>query len=71
MLKLTTIVVPDMDTKLTIKGYKEAADFLKLRNIKLSDENIQSDTIGLITLIIGADYLGIFVGSTSVKYSWC
>ena len=32
-LKITAVVVPDMDNKLTIKGYKEIADFLKANNV--------------------------------------
>ena len=55
-LKITTVVIPEMDNKLTIKGYKETTDFLKANNIKLADENIQSDVVGPIPLIIGADY---------------
>ena len=57
-----------MDTKLTIKGYKETADFLKSNNIKLADENIQSDTVGPIPLIIGADYYSRFVGKAQIKH---
>ena len=67
-LKITTVVVPEMDTNLTIKGYKETADFLKANNIKLADENIQSDTVGPIPLIIGADYYGRFVGKPQIKH---
>ena len=67
-LRITTVVIPEMDTNLTIKGYKETADFLKTNNIKLADENIQSDTVGPIPLIIGADYYGRFVGKPQVKH---
>ena len=67
-IKLTTVVVPEMETKLTIKGYKETADFLKSKNIKLADENIQSDTVGPIPLIIGADYYCRFIGKPQVQH---
>ena len=67
-LKLTTVVIPEMNNELTIKGYKETADFLKAKNIKLADENIQSDIVGPIPLIIGADYYGRFVGKAQIMH---
>ena len=57
-----------MDNQLIIKGYKETADFLKTKNIKLADGNIQSDIVGPIPLIIGADYYGRFVGKAQIKH---
>ena len=67
-MKITAVVVPEMDTKIIIKGYKDTADLLKSKNIKLANENIQSDTVGPIPLIIGADYYGKFIGRTQVKH---
>ena len=66
--RMTTVVVPDLDTKLTIKGYKETAEFLKTKDIKLADNNIISDTVGPIPLIIGADYFAKFVSRIITKY---
>lgn len=58
--KITAVVMPDMNTNLTIKGYKETGDFLRTKAIKLGDQNITSDKVGPIQLIIGSDYYGKF-----------
>ncbi len=34
--KITVVVIPDMNTNLTIKGYKETTDFLQTKAIKIS-----------------------------------
>lgn len=49
-----------MDTNLIIKGYKETAGFLKWKNIELTDENIQFDTVCHISLN--------FAGRTEIKH---
>ena len=67
-IKLSAVVVPEMDTTLTMKGYKETSEFLRSKNIKLANENILSDTVGPIPLIIGADYFSKFVGRSQMKH---
>ena len=67
-LNITAVVVPDMNARVYVKGYKETAEFLKAKNIRLADDNIQSDIIGPIPLIIGTDYYTRFVGKAQSKY---
>ncbi len=67
--KITAVVIPDMNTNLTIKDYKGTADYLKIKAIKLADENIiTSDEVGPIQLIVDSDYYGKFIGKTLKKY---
>ena len=67
-VKVTAVVVPDMESDLTIKGYKETAEHLTAHNIKLANSHITSDTVGPIPLIIGADYYGRFIGKSQVMH---
>ena len=67
-MRLIIVVVPNMENTLTIKGYKETAEFLLANNIKLANDQITSDTVGPIPLIIGADYYGRFIGKPQVSH---
>ena len=57
-----------MDIKIVTKGLKKTADFLLSKGVKLADENIDTDVIGPIQLIVGADYYGRFLHKVTKKF---